>query len=705
MKKHPVIVIVFLCLWMATSLVAQNRPVDKLKFPELNQFQLPEVQATETGNGIKLRVIKDDRLPIVSMDIIVKGGSAFDPPTKVSLANITAYLMRIGGTETMKGDEVDQLLDSRGISISFTADTDFFAVNLSCLRENFSDAVAILADMIRKPGFSQDKFEEYLTRAGSGIGRRNDQPNTILPREFKKIIYGDNSPYSAVLEYEHLDNITREDVMICHKNFFAPGNMLAGVVGPIELDELKGIIEQYFGDWNYQVEIPSYPEVKEPVHDFKAAFIEKSNLNQSYIAIGHLGRTFDLAEQAKIKVFNLIMAGSFDSRLFNRVRTKMGLTYGVEGGIETDYLRPGVAAFGTFTKSGSTFAAVNAILDEINVIRKEKVSQSELNNAKDFFLNSFVFNYSTPAKILNKELVREFYGLPKGYSEQIVADIKQLTADDILEVAQDYVNPEKLVIMILGKEQDLDGKLADLGKVKRIDITIKPPTLKEKIPQATPEMLKKGQDIITALTQKQYKGFKTIKSIETFSDATMVLPQGTFSMTIKSVVAYPDKFLNEMTIMGMKIMTIINGDKGSVNQMGQKQPMDTAQIKDNLFGSLYDLLNAKGKYNFQYLKEQEIDGNMYDVIYIFDSGKNWKKIFVNKQTGYIDIEEKLSKMPGTSGVAREINSDFKVVAGIPFAHMSETFVGGKKIMSITVKEIKVNPKVDPALFTIEEKQK
>ncbi len=704
MRTRNVVVIALMCLWLATSLVGQNRPVDKLKFPELNKFQLPEVEAAQIGNGIKLRVIKNDRLPIVDMTIIIKGGSAFDPPSKVSLADMTAYLMRIGGTEAMTGDEVDRMLDSKGISISFASETDFFVVNVSCLKENFSGAVALLADMIRRPGFAEDKLEEYKTRVSSGISRRNDQPDTILPREFKKIIYGEKSPYAAVLEYEHVDNITRDDVVRCHKNFFAPGNMLAGVVGPVELDEMKQIMEKSFGDWSYQVKIPSYPKIKEPVHDFKVAFIEKSNLNQSYIAIGHLGQKFDLAEQAKIKVFNLIMAGSFDSRLFNRVRTKMGLTYGVSGGIDTDYLRPGVASFGTFTKSGSTFAAVNAILDEITIIRKEKVTPEELNGAIDYFLNSFVFKYSTPGKILKSELVREFYGLPKGYSEQIVADIKTLTADDILKVAQEYMNPEKMVVMILGKEKDLDGKLTDLGNVNYVDISIKPPVLKEKIPKATPEMLKKGQDIIDSLAKKQYKGYKSIKTVSTVSDATMVVPQGTFNLVIKSTTLYPDKFLNEMTIMGMKIETIIDGDKGIMRQMGQERAMDAKQIKDNLFGSMYDLINSKGKYNFQYLKEQEIEGKKYDVIYIFDAEKNWKKIFVNKETGLIDIEEKLSKMPGTTGVAREINSDFKVVNGIPFAQKSETFVGDKTIMSVTVKEVTVNPKVDPAIFTIEKKE-
>jgi hypothetical protein len=276
--------------------------------------------------------------------------------------------------------------------------------------------------------------------------------------------------------------------------------------------------------------------------------------------------------------------------------------------------------------------------------------------------------------------------------------------DDVLEVAKNYLQPEKSIIFIVGKEKDLDGKLEELGKVKKIDISIKPPALKEKIPEATAETLAKGSKIIQALGSKKYKGYKRIKSLEMQADMTLTMMGREMQMGLKSLTYYPDKRHVEISVMGMKIFRIINGKKGILNQMGQKRVISAEEIEKDNFGNIYDIFNSKDKYKFQYLKEAEIEGRKYDVIYIFDAKKNWVKFFINKATGFIDREEKISRMPGQTGVAREIKSDFKIVKGIPYATKTEIFVKDKKVGEVIVKEIKVNPKVDLSIFKIEEKK-
>jgi zinc protease len=703
MRKTAVIIFLFAFLVTNLGLTAQKRGLEKIKYPELNQFQLPEIHKAQTGNGLQLRLIRSEVLPLIDLEILVRGGSVYDPPTKVGLAGITANLLRIGGTGDLKPDQLDQTLDSRGIDISITSSSDYFSINLSCLRENLDQAVSILARMIRQPGFDSEKLEEVKTRLASTIARRNDQPATINTREFDKLIYGQGSPFAAVLEYEHLDNIARSDVAAFYRQFFAPANMLAGVVGPVEIGEVEEIFEKYFGDWDHRASVPPYPEVKEPTYDFKVAFAEKSNLNQSYISIGHLGVKEDLSELAKIKLFNLIFSQSFDSRLYARIRTKMGLTYGVEGSIETPHLYHGKTYFSTFTKSASTLEAIRAIFEEIDTIRKEKVTDKELSDARDYFSNSFVFKYSSPAKILSSEMEREFYGLPPGYAEKLLAEIKTVTRDQVLQVAQKYLHPEKMIVFIVGKEKDLDGKLSDLGKVKYVDISIKPPALKEKIPPATPQMLEKGKQVMTSLFKNRYRGYERLKAMRVVSETAITMPQGTFTLSNKALTLYPDKRYVESTIMGMKIVTVINGDQGVVRRMGQSTPMSAEQIGDQTFGSFYDMIHSPDKYSFQYLREEKVDGKAYDVIYVFDQKRNWQKMFVNRETGLLEIEEKLSRIPGTGGIAREIKSEFQTVSGLPIAHKSETFIKDKKVISYTVKEVEVNPQVDLTLFNLEEK--
>lgn len=707
MKKLIVVltIVIFLLGSWNPALAKKKRPIDKIKYPQLNKFELPIIKKVQINNGIKIRLIKTEKLPLVDLRIIVKGGEVYDPSSKVGLTGVTARLLRIGGTKELEGKEVDKLLDSNGITISINSLNDYFSIYLTCLAENLDMAVSILSKMLLQPRFDNEKLEEIKTQMASSISRQNDEPYPINSREFNKLIYGAKSPFAAIQEYEHLDNIGKEDIFKVYKQFFAPDNMLVGVTGPVEIKDVKGIFKKYFGKWNYKASIPSYPQVKEQKHDFKVAFAEKSTLNQSYLSIGHLGVKEDFAEKAKMRIFNLIFAGGFDSRLVTRVRTKMGLTYGIFGGIRTNYLYPGKTYVSTFTKSKSTIKAIKAIFEEIDIIRKEKVSEKELKDAKDYFFNSYVFEFSSPDKILYNQLQREFYNLPKGYSKKLIENIKKVTADDVLEIAQKYLHPDKMIIFILGKEKDLDGKLSDLGrKIKKIDISIKPPALKEKIPAPTAETLQKGSQVILNLSKKTYKGYKRLKSLKTVADMNMSMQGQTLNMGIKSTNLYPDKVYVEISVMGMKIERIINGEKGVTKQMGQEQPISEKDIEKGKFSDLFNVFNYQDKYKFQYLKEKEIKGVKYDVVYLFDAKKNWAKFFINKKTGLIEIEEKLSNFPGKSGVAQTVNSNFKTIKGVPFAFKSETFIKDKKVVEVTVKEIKVNPKVEPSIFKIQKKK-
>jgi zinc protease len=696
------ILILGLLLPSYNSYAAKKRKVDALKYPELNQFVLPEIQAAETANGIKLRLIKYDKLPLVNLYILLRGGNVYESITKIGLAEIVSDILRIGGTKELSGDQLDKLLDANGISISTSTFNDYFKVSLSCLTDNFDQAVSILAKIIKEPAFDQEKLEEIKTKAATSISRRNENPDSINTREFEKLIYGADSPLAAVLEYEHLENISRADVVQMYQQFFAADNMLVGVSGPFEIKEVQQLFDKYFGDWNTRAKIPPFPGVTPQKYDFKVAFAEKSSLNQSYLSVGHLGVKENMTEKAKIKVFNSIFSKGFTSRLMYRVRVKMGLTYGIYGGIDTEYLYPGQTSFSTYTKSESTVKAIKAIFDEIQRIRQEKVSEKELKDAKNYFLNSYVFDFSSPKEILLDSLERELYGVDEEAQKRLIEDIKKVTADDVLRVAQQYLHPDKMVIFVVGNGEKIKqgGNLSELGKVKKIDISIKPPPMKEKIPPATPETLEKGKKIIEAMEKKNYKIYMRIKSLIMESSSQVNISGRTIAFESKSTVLFPNKSYTETLVMGTKFERIINGKKGVTRQMGQERPVSEEDIEERKFGDFYNILNTKEDYNFQYLREEEIEGKRYHVIYISDAKMNWMKWYINQETQLREIGEQVSKIPGQTGIARTVLSDYKMIKGIPFAFKRVTFVKGQKVSDVTIKEIKVNPKVDLSIFEL-----
>lgn len=699
MKKTTALALILFFGLMAAA-ATEKRGFEKISYPELKAIDLPAPQAAATANGLRLRLLRDDKLPVVSLEILVRGGSAYDPADQVGLADVTAELLRIGGAAEFSSEQLDQLLDARGIEVAISSASDYFTISLSCLQENFPEAIALLAKMLRQPRFAADKLDEVKVKLASAISRRNDSPDGIRDREFNRLSYGAGSPFGAVMEYDHLENITLEDVRSCHQKYFAAANLLAGLVGPLEMAEILQVFEKNFGDWPAKADIAPYPQVQEPVHDFKVAFAEKANLNQSYVSIGQLGVKEDAAEKARILVFNAIFSQGFDSRLFVRVRSKMGLTYGVGGGIFTQYWRPGQTYFTTFTKSNTTILAIKAIFEEMDIIRKVRVGEKELLAAKDYFINSFVFKFSSPERIMGSELQREFYGLPADYQRNLLANIKQVTAEDVLQAANRYLDPEKMIMVVVGKEKDLDGKLGDLGPVKAIDITIPPPTVKEKIAAATPETLLRGRKLLQKIFKENYSGYAKLKSARFTGSAEIVTPQGTMALKTVETALYPDKFHREIALPFGKIEIITNGGKGVQRMMGKEEPLPAEEMKKGHFGEPQDVFTNLDKYDFQYLREEKLNGKIFDIVYASGAEGRWIKFFIDRASGLIEMDEKLEDLMGQKGVYRQVYSAFKKMDGIAFPMKAEMFLKDKKVMTAAISDIVLNIDVDEGLFAI-----
>ena len=702
--KKATLILALLALGLAGSASAQQkkRGFETLQFPEIGKIQMPAVEKAQTANGIRLRLIRNERTPLVKMQILLKGGSVFDPAGKTGLADVTAQLLRIGGARDLSPQEMDRQLEANGISIGLGASTDSLVVNLTCLKETLPKALDLLSAILAQPRFDAGKFDEVKTQMASGISRRNDDPAGIRRREFGRLAYGENSPLARELEYEDLDRITVDDVKACYAQFFAPANLLVGITGPLSMEEARPAFEKALGAWTATARGPEFPSVAEPARDFKVAFAEKSSLNQCYFAVGHLGTRYDAATEAAITVFNSIFVQSFDSRLIGRVRTKMGLTYGVGGGIGTSYLYPGLTLFASYTKSGSTFQAIKAIFDEIGIIRREKVTERELKDAKDNFLNSFVFRFETPENVLGIELTGEFYGLGEGYLNQLAENVRKVTADDVQKVANTLMTPEKMFVFIVGNGKELDGPLDQLGPVKKVDLSIKPPALQEAIAAPTPETLEKGKRIMTQALEKNYAGYRTATSCVVEEDAQRDSPMGSLKIQSKTTTVFPDKVRQELALPFGKMEMVFNGGKGVIRMQGQSQPVPAEQVEKMRFADIADIVRGADRYSFQYLATETADGRAFDVIYVTDAAKHWAKFFISQDNGRVEMQESLMEdMTGAQSVNRVVNSDFRVVENVAVPFHSETTSKGKKVGESTVKTVQFNVAVDPALFQVE----
>lgn len=456
----------------AGNVFAQKKPKEPLEFPKLNEIQIPKIEKLTLGNGLKLFLVEDHNFPTVDMRALVNTGSMFDPEEKTGLAELTGDVMRTGGTTTMKGDDIDQLLETMAAAVETRIGLDSGYVYVSMLKETVDKVLPVFADILRNPVFSEDKIVLVKTQKKTAIARRNDQIMQIAFREFDKLIYGAKSPFAREPEYATVDAITRDDMVAFHKTYFHPNNMIMAVWGDFNTKEMVKKIKKVFGDWkSTPLHLPPLPEVNYE-HTYSVNFIDKPDVNQSNIILGHIGGMFNNPDLPALFVMNRIL--SFD-RMFKTIRTNEGLAYAVWGSYGAEFKYPGVFSAGAQTKSESTVKAIKLMLNEMKRITTEEVSDEELKRAKDQYLNAYVFDFESKAEIIFRMLRLVYVDYPLDFSEKIKQGVENVTKADILRVASKYLKPDKVRILVVGNKKDFDEPLSVLGDVNVIDITIPPP--------------------------------------------------------------------------------------------------------------------------------------------------------------------------------------------------------------------------------------
>jgi zinc protease len=174
-------------------------------------------------------------------------------------------------------------------------------------------------------------------------------------------------------------------------------------------------------------------------------------------------------------VFNEAFGGGFSSRLFGDIRTTKGLAYAVGGGIGAGWDHPGILRLMVSTKSKTTVESIQALDEEIADLKKRPIDDEEIKRAKDSILNSFVFRFDSPEKVLQEKMAYEFYGYPLDFLENFQKGIEKVTKENVAGVAAKYLHRDQMAVLVVGHVSEFDKPLSSLGTVKKLDITIPAP--------------------------------------------------------------------------------------------------------------------------------------------------------------------------------------------------------------------------------------
>ena len=420
------------------------------------------------SNGVVVFVVEDHTLPLVSVSVTVRSGSYLEPAGKPGLASLTGAQMRSGGTTSLSPADFDEETAFLAAQIGSAIGPTSGRASFNSLAKDLDATLDLFFDMLRNPGFDQARLDLAKQQVLQGMERRNDSTQSIEGREWGRLMRGDDHFSTNAATRASLESITRDDLVAFHERYFHPGGFIVSVSGDVTPDAILAKLEARMSDWPGRTE--AVPPVPEPAHDLSPGIylVDKSDVNQGRVAIGHLGGRRDDPERYALMVMNDILGGGgFTSRLLTRIRSDEGLAYSAFSGFGLGTYYDGVFRAGFQSRSETVTRAAAIVLEEIERIRSTQVSEDELRTSKASFIETFTRNFSSAGSTAGLFASDEYTGRDPEYLTKYRDRVSAVSGDDVLRVAREYLDPDRLVVLIVG-----DVATIEQGDPEHLEFTL-----------------------------------------------------------------------------------------------------------------------------------------------------------------------------------------------------------------------------------------
>jgi predicted Zn-dependent peptidase len=700
---------------------AQVAKPSDLADPPLPAFKVPKPTRFVLPNGLVVMVLEDHELPLVNVSARIRTGSLLEPAEKAGLANLVGQTLRSGGTTTRKPDALDEFLEARAASIETGMGADSGSAGMSALKADVGPVMEAFADVLRHPGFDPDRVKIAVNAVNAGISRQNDNPQGITQREFTRTIQGADSPFGRVTTYASIAAITRDDLIAWHQKYYQPNRMILGVVGDITVDEARALVTKYFGDWpKGPAAADTWPAPRTtPVPGVYEAI--KPDSTQSFVAVGHQGELLRTSpDYVPVTVMNEVLAGSFTSRLFGKIRTELGLAYSVGGAVGSGWTRVTPFQMQMSTRADATVKAIQAMIAEAKALATTRPpTEAELALAKSSILNSFVFNADSSEEILGQQLAFEYYGQPLDWLDRYQAAVGKVTAADVARVAAKYIHPDRFTIVVVGPSEGRDQPLSTLGTVHEIDLTIPPPPSPGTAPSgagasvgkpaasgatAGADAKAKGQALV-AKAVEAFGGAAAVDGLKTYRAAGQVIaktPQGELTLESKETFVLPDRFRQDLTLPFGQVVIVVAGADGWMSTPQGEQAMPSSvrgQIEEQIASTPLLLLRHRAEAGFEAAAAG--DGKAGDVVTslvaITFKGKT-TTLGLDPASGRVLSAAFHSSGPEGPGEMFQTFSDFRPTQGLTLPYGQVSMRNGEVNATATLSTVAVNEPVDEGLW-------
>jgi zinc protease len=674
----------------------------QIAIPELPPFKPKQPKRVELPNGMIVFLTENHELPLISGSAMIRGGSDSEPADKTGLVELYGETWRIGGTEKLSGDQLDDHLEALAAKVETAGGDSDTTISFNCLKADFNDVLGTFVEVLRHPAFREEKLALAKKQMNSSISRRNDETEDIAQMQTEILGYGKESAYARVPEYATVAAVTREDLLQWHEKHTTPNNIIFGVVGDFDSNEMEATLRQAFGDWakGEKVEEPKLVIAPEKPGIY---LVDKNDVNQSEIHMIEMGIERRNPDYFALQVMNEIFGGGFSSRLFVNLRTKAGLAYAVGGGVGSSWDHPGLTILEIGTKTETTTEAIKGLWEQVDLLKKEAPTEAEMKRAKDAILNSFIFNFDTPAKVLREQETYEFYGYPSDFLERYRAGVEKVTSAEVLRVANKYMHKEDFKVLVVGNASEFAKELAALGPVTPIDITI--PTPQAKATARPAGRNAEGKAAVAKLTEAM-GGAAKVDAVKTLHQWFTMKQQGV-ELKIDQSIAYPDKQAQKINMPQGELVQVVTPQVAFLIMRKELTDLSPSQrgpvvaaLKRNFLNVLQHVNDPR--YTFTASGTETLGSTKATIVDVIADGLPVRWWIGGDGTL---LQEQYSEA-GPSGAETTTlkYSTWKKFEGLLYPVKCESFSNGESEALMILFEMKVNADVDAKVFEKPQKE-
>jgi len=681
MKKiHTFLILLFLTGIMQ----AQDRPQPKPGASPVVNIKKP--QTFVLANGMKVLVVENHKLPRVSFNLTLDN-APFTEGNKKGVDELTSSLIGNGTKKTAK-EAFNEEIDFYGASINFTSSGAY----ASSLSKYSGRVLELLAEGALQPNFTQTEFDKEKAKLLEGLKADEKSVPAIANRVVDVLAFGRNNPSGEYLSEETVKNVTLADVQANYATYFVPENAYLVVIGDIKFKETKAAVEKLFGGWKKQsAPKNTYPN-PENVSKLQIDFVDVPNAVQSEISlVNTVNLKMSDPDFFPTVIANQILGGDFNSYLNMNLREQHAWTYGASSSIGTGKYTTKFKA-SSAVRNTVTDSAVVQFIKEIKRIRTEKVSEDVLKNVKAGYIGRFVMQVEKPQTVARYALNIETEKLPADFYEKYIQTINNVTADDILRVANKYFLLDNMRIVIVGKGSDV---IAGLEKTQlpifyfdRFGNPVEKPATTKEVPAG-----------VTAKTVfenylKAIGGEKAVSTVKTLAmNGSTSIPQAPTPLTFTSKLDSKGKMMVSLAMGTMNLMKQVVNDKGAyIEQQGQRKNLEGADLAEmKASAAPFEELQLVKRTDLKVDRIEPVNGN---DAYAIKEGKT--TYFYDVKSGLKVAESKVREQAGKSTTQITNFNDYKEVKGIKVPFNIVQNVGFE--LDIKMSDIKINEGVSDADF-------